>query len=110
MATYAARFAHCSEADLARLLDFYGVDWRYEPRSFPILWDAQGGVLESFTPDFYLPEFDLYLEMTVIRPRLQTRKNRKLRLLRDAYPEINIKLFTKRDVERVFAQRLGKAS
>ncbi|MGZ3497638.1 MAG: hypothetical protein ACXWNK_17070 [Vulcanimicrobiaceae bacterium] len=110
MAKYTARFAHQSEADLARLLDFYGVDWRYEPRSFPIVWDANGNVVESFTPDFHLPDYDLYLEVTVMSPKLQSRKNRKLRLLRDAYPEIAIKLFTKRDVERVFSQKFRRAS
>lgn len=100
----AARFAHCSEANLARLFDFYGVDWRYEPRSFPIAWDETGKVVESFTPDFYLPDFDLYLEITVISAKLQTRKNRKLRLLRESHPGVKIKLFMKRDLERIFSK------
>ena len=110
MATSAARFAHHSEKELAQLLDFYRVDWQYEPRSFAIAWDARGAVAESFTPDFYLPEYDLYLEMTVIHPRLQTRKNRKLRLLREAYPAVQIKLFNKRDISRLFSTKLARAS
>lgn len=110
MAIHGPRFAHCSEADFARLLDFYGVEWRYEPTTFPICWDACGNVVEWFTPDFYLPQYNLYVEMTVLSPRLQTRKNRKVRLLRDAFPEISIKLFTRRDVERVFSNRLARAS
>lgn len=109
MAT-SARFAHQSEAEFARLLDFYRVEWRYEPCTFPIVWDASGKAVEWFSPDFYLPQYDLFLEMTVLSPRLQSRKNRKIRLLREAYPDIAIKLFTRRDVERLFSNRLPHAS
>lgn len=104
------RFAHSSEARFANLLDFYGVEWRYEPRTFPIAWDARGNPLESFTPDFYLPQFDLYVELTVLRASLQSRKNRKVRLLREAYPDVTIKLFTRRDIERLFSNRLAQVS
>ncbi|HWP64041.1 MAG TPA: hypothetical protein VNO86_11285, partial [Candidatus Binatia bacterium] len=90
-------FAHASEAELARILDFYAVRWEYEPRVFPILWSLDGTVLESFTPDFYLPDFDLYLELTTLRQRLVRKKNRKLRRLRELYPDIRIKLFYARD-------------
>jgi hypoxanthine phosphoribosyltransferase len=38
----AVRFAHASERQFARLLDFYQIDWRYEPTSFPIAWDREG--------------------------------------------------------------------
>src|ERR1043166_7995094 len=85
-------FAHPSEAEIARLLDFYGVRWEYEPRTFPLEWDAQGRPTLSFTPDFYLPDYDLYLEVTTIKPALANRKNRKVRLLREVYPEVQIKL------------------
>ena len=61
------RFAHQSEAELARILDFYGVAWRYEPDVFPISWNADGAVVESFSPDFYLPEIDIYLELTTLK-------------------------------------------
>lgn len=104
------RFAHHSEVEFARLLDFYRIEWRYEPCPFPIRWDERGTIVEWFTPDFYLPEYDLFLELTVQHPRLQSRKNRKMRLFREAYPEIAIKLFTRRDVERVFANRLRRVS
>lgn len=110
MATSVARFAHRSEEEFARLLDFYHVEWMYEPCAFPICWDAQGFISEWFTPDFFLSEYDLFVEMTVLNPRLQTRKNRKVRLLRQAYPDVQIKLFTRRDVERVFSNRLARAS
>lgn len=91
------RFAHASEAELARILDYYQVEWQYEPRSFPILWNLEGAVIESFAPDFYLPEMDLYLELTTLRQSLVRRKNRKLRRLRELYPMVRIKLFYGKD-------------
>ena len=94
-------FAHPSEAEFARMLDFYQIRWQYEPRTFPLQWDAQGRVLESFTPDFYLPAQDLYIELTTQKQGLVTKKNRKVRLLKQRYPEVNIKLFYRRDVERL---------
>jgi hypothetical protein len=92
-----APFAHASEAELARILDYYGISWEYEPRSFPILWNLDGAVVESFAPDFYLPELDLYLELTTLRQSLVRKKNRKLRRLRELYPDVQIKLFYARD-------------
>ena len=109
MITSRDAFAHSAEAELARLFDFYRIAWQYEPRSFPISWDTRGAPVEFFTPDFYLPEYDLYLELTALRPKLQTRKNRKVRLLRQAHPWVRIKLFTRRDIERLFS-RLATAS
>ena len=97
-------FAHESESALARLFDFYRIAWHYEPRSFPIGWDTCGRPVAFFTPDFYLPDFDLYIEMTVAKPALNTRKNRKLRLMARYHPGVRVKLFTRRDVERLFAR------
>jgi hypoxanthine phosphoribosyltransferase len=109
VATSRARFAHPSEAELARLLDFYGIAWSYEPARFPIAWSPSGEPVEFFTPDFYLPQYDLFIELTVADPARNTRKNRKIRLLREHHPHISVKLFTRRDVERVFSRR-AKAS
>lgn len=92
----APRFAHQSEAEFARLLDFYGVRWEYEPRSFPLRY-RDGQLVEAFTPDFYLPDYDTYIELTTLRQSLITYKNRKLRLMRELYPDITVKLITKRD-------------
>ncbi|HEX7950239.1 MAG TPA: hypothetical protein VF494_07805 [Candidatus Limnocylindrales bacterium] len=104
-------FAHASEAEMSRILDFYGVAWRYEPTTFPILWNLDGDVVESFSPDFYLPEFDLYLEMTTLKQSLVRKKNRKLRRLRELYPDIRIKLFYARDFRAMMLKygRLGLA-
>jgi hypothetical protein len=94
-------FKHAAERECARVLDWYGVPWEYEPRTFVLERDPDGRVLEAFTPDFYLPEEDLYLEITTMRQPLVTRKNRKLRRLRRLYPEVRVKLFYRRDIERL---------
>jgi hypothetical protein len=97
-------FASEYERECAKILDYYGVPWEYEPRTFVLERDDEGRVVEAFTPDFYLPEQNLYLELTVMKQSLATRKNRKLRKLRELYPDVNVKLFYKRDIERL-AQR-----
>jgi cytidylate kinase len=92
-------FGHPSEEVFANLLDFYRIPWDYEPRSFPLQWDKDGRVSEAFTPDFYLPEFDLYVELTTMKQANVTKKNRKIRLLRAIYPHINIQVFYQKDVQ-----------
>jgi hypoxanthine phosphoribosyltransferase len=96
-----AQFYHPSEQIFANLLDFYRIDWEYEPKSFPIAWDASGRVLEAFTPDFYLPESDLYVELTTMKQSLVTKKNRKIRLLREIYPGVNIQVFYLKDLQEL---------
>ena len=103
----APAFAHASEAELARILDFYAVAWEYEPHTFPILFDRSGAVLESFSPDFYLPELDVYLELTTLKQRLVRKKNRKLRRLRELYPGVTVKLLYSRDF-RALLFKYGK--
>jgi len=93
----ATRFAHESEAEFARFLDHHKIDWRYESVSFPVCWDAEGRVSESFTPDFFLPRFRLYVELTTMKQSLVTRKNRKLRRMRELYPDIRVKVLYRRD-------------
>jgi hypoxanthine phosphoribosyltransferase len=98
------RFVNAAERECAQILDWYGIPWDYEPRSFVLEQDEEGRVTRAFTPDFYLPEQDLYIEVTVMKQSLVTRKNRKLRELRQLYPDVNVKLFYRRDIERL-AQR-----
>jgi hypoxanthine phosphoribosyltransferase len=102
------RFANRAELECAKLLDYYGVPWDYEPTTFVLERDEDGRVTEAFKPDFYLPEQDLYLEITVMKQTLVTRKNRKLRKLRQLYPEVRVKLFYERDFDRL-AVRFGLA-
>jgi hypothetical protein len=99
-------FAHPSEVEFAKILDFYKIRWQYEPKTFPIQWDEHDRVLESFTPDFYLPDQGLYIELTTQKQSLVTKKNRKIRLLRQLYPEVQIKIFYGRDFERLL-QKYG---
>ncbi len=92
-------FGHPSEQIFANLLDFYRIEWEYEPRSFPLQWDKDGKITEAFTPDFYLPEIDLYVELTTMKQALVTKKNRKIKLLRAIYPHVNIQIFYQKDLQ-----------
>jgi hypothetical protein len=91
-------FSHPAEEMFARILDYYGIRWDYEPRTFALEWDGGGRVVLAFTPDFYLPDQDLYIELTTLRPHLSTLKNKKMRLMSELYPEIKIKLMKRRDM------------
>ena len=102
-------FAHASERVAAEIFDHYGIEWLYEPRSFPLEWDAKGHVLSWFTPDFYLPEYDFYIELTTMSQKLVTKKNRKVRRLKELYPDVNIKIFYQKDFRRLL-QRFGIAA
>ena len=96
-----APFSHPSEEIFANLLDFYCIPWEYEPRSFPIAWDSDGRATEAFTPDFHLMESGLYVELTTMKQSLVTKKNRKIKLLRQLYPEINIQVFYQKDMQHL---------
>ena len=99
-----ARFAHESEDEFAGILDFYGVRWEYEPRTFPLRHADDGRVVEAFTPDFYLPDAGVYIELTTLKQGLVTEKHRKLRRLRELYPDVRIKLLHKKDYLRLLAK------
>lgn len=91
------RFAHNSERQFAKLLDFYGIAWEYEPRTFTLEWDREGRPVQAFTPDFYLPAYDCYIEITTLNQKLVTKKNRKARRLRELHPEVSIRVLYQRD-------------
>lgn len=82
----------------ARILNFYGISWQYEPKLFELEWDKNGKVKLAFAPDFYLPEQDLFIELTTLRPQLASFKNKKIRLMTELYPEIRVKLMKRRDI------------
>ena len=94
-------FAHPSEREFARVMDFYRIRWEYEPKTFPIEWDQNYNVVKAFTPDFYLPDLDLFIELTTMKQSLVTKKNRKVRLLREHYPDVNIKILYERDYKNL---------
>ncbi|MEW5785154.1 MAG: cytidylate kinase family protein [Bacillota bacterium] len=93
------KFMHPSEAEFARMLDFYRIRWEYEPKTFLLEWDSEGGVTEAFAPDFYLPEQDIFIELTTQKPRLAWKKNRKIRRLKELYPEVKIKMINRHGFE-----------
>jgi hypothetical protein len=94
-------FAHPSERVAAQILDYYRIAWEYEPTTFPLEWDKQGNVLTSFSPDFFLPEFEMYIELTTMSQKLVTKKNRKVRRLKELYPDISIKILYQRDFRKL---------
>jgi hypothetical protein len=102
----AIAFSHPSEEEFARVLDFYGIEWRYEPTTFPLEWDENGNLLEAFAPDFYLVQEDLYVELTTLRQKLMRFKHRKIRRLKELYPNVNVRLWNRKDFER-FLERFG---
>lgn len=98
------KFAHPSERVCASILDFYHIRWLYEPKMFPVEWDKKGDVVQSFTPDFYLPDFDLYIELTTMNQKLVTKKNRKVQRLKELYPDVNIKIFYQKDFKSLLVK------
>lgn len=95
------QFAHPIEAEFANILDFYNIRWVYEPRTFALEWDADGAITLAFTPDFYLPDQDLYIELTTLRPSLATRKNYKQRRMAELYPDVNLILLKRKDLRNL---------
>ncbi len=97
------RFAHPSERLFAALLDLSGERWEYEPVEFPLEWDVNGSPVSGFRPDFYLPEHGVFIELTTADQRLVTRKNRKVRRMRQLYPEVPIRVVYQRDFASLLA-------
>ncbi|MBC7320926.1 cytidylate kinase-like family protein [bacterium] len=94
-------FAHSSEEEFAKLLDFYRIRWLYEPKTFILECDSEGNITSAFTPDFYLPDFDLYIELTTQKQRLVNYKNRKIKRLKELYPNVNIKMIYGKDYKNI---------
>ena len=101
-------FAHESEKEFAKILDFYRIKWEYEPKTFTLEWDENDIPVLSFTPDFYLSELDLFIELTTLNQKLVTKKNRKIKKVRELYPEINVKLFYKKDYNSLLFKYLNR--
>jgi hypoxanthine phosphoribosyltransferase len=100
------RFAHPSEEEVTRLLDFYRIRWEYEPTTFVLKTDETGQVEAAFRPDFYLPDFDLYIELTTKKPHLMNRKLRQMEAVRAQYPDVHIELLDRADFD-ILAQKLN---
>ena len=102
------RFAHISEKEFSKILDFYKIRWEYEPRTFILEFDIKGNPETSFTPDFYLPDLDLYIELTTLNQNLVTKKNYKIKKLKELYPDINVKLFYKKDYNSLLFKYINR--
>lgn len=98
------QFAHPSERAFARLLNLYGFAWSYEPVEFPLEWNEHGVPTKAFRPDFYLPEQQLFIELTVLEQRLTTKKNQKVRKFRVLYPEVELLVVYQRDFVALLEQ------
>jgi hypoxanthine phosphoribosyltransferase len=97
----AVTFSHPSELEFAHILDFYGIAWRYETITFPLRWDERGHVIEAFTPDFYLVDQNLYVELTTLRQKLMRIKHQKIRRIHELYPEVRVRLWNRNDMVRL---------
>lgn len=99
-------FKHPSEEEFAAILDMHNIKWEYEPRTFPLQWDTEGNVTQAFAPDFYLPHFDTYIELTTMDQKYVSQKKKKVKLLQKLYPGININIVFKHDFYTL-AERFG---
>jgi hypothetical protein len=93
-------FAHPVERALADLFDRHGIRWEYEPHLFEISRDENGRTSEGFRPDFFLPELGVYVECTMMKQSLTTRKNRKARTAAERHGIVVVILY-RRDLERL---------
>ncbi|MDQ3328383.1 MAG: hypothetical protein M3506_07665 [Chloroflexota bacterium] len=96
-----ARFANTTEADFGRLLQRLRLRWEYEPHTFVLRTKPDGTPALAFTPDFYLPDLNVYFELTTLRQKLVTLKNRKARLLAEQRPDVRLRILYRRDCQDV---------
>ncbi len=97
--TDSEQFMHPSEEEFAGMLDFYRIRWEYEPKTFLLEWDSEGNIVEAFSPDFYLPDQDLYIELTTQKPKQAWKKNKKIKRMKKLYPDVDVRLIDKRGFE-----------
>lgn len=107
-----SRMKNPSEIEFAKILDMYHLRWVYEPKTFPLAWDEEGRVTMAFSPDFYLADYDLYLELTVMNPKYTQEKRFKTREIERLYPGTQVRLVQKRDYQHLLRslEKAGKAS
>ena len=70
------------EAKFAQFLTLSGIEWLYEPKRFDL------GEL-TYLPDFYIPEWDLYIE---IKGWFYKQDKRKIKLFKKKFPKMRIKV------------------
>ena len=75
------------EANIARLFNYLGIRWQHQPKIFNL-------VSQNYTPDFYLPDDDIYIEVKNFLWKYSKIRDRKFRKL---YPDIKLTLLLKKD-------------
>jgi len=75
------------EANIARLFNYSGIKWTYQQKTFDL-----GS--QNYTPDFYLPDGDIYIEVKNFLWRYSKTRDRKFRKI---YPGIKLTLLLKKD-------------
>ena len=75
------------EANFARLLNYLKIKWKYEPKTFDL-------GLQKYTPDFYLPDSNEYIEVKNFLWKYSKERDKKFRKL---YPDIKLKLLLSND-------------
>ncbi len=91
------------------MFDERKIAWLYEPHTFVLERDPDGAVRQAFTPDFYLPDLDLYIECTVMRQTLTTRKRQKVRKTREQ-EGVTVEILYGRDLQPDQRRRLKRAA
>jgi len=77
------------EADFARILIYLGLQYQYEPETFPIT--LPDGLPANYTPDFYVPSEDKYFE---IKGWMHDLDRAKLDAFSRKYPDINLEIIS----------------
>lgn len=89
-------FATETEEAFSRLLDALEIRWEYEPREFVLEEKENGTTKTAFRPDFFLPDLNVYVELTL--QKQNTSKNRKIRLLSERYPDVRVILLGRKEL------------
>jgi hypothetical protein len=84
------------EANVARILKHFSIEYSFEQKSF-LLNKPEGGQTR-YTPDFYLPQYDTYIE---VKGRWYSDGKSKFQLCKEQYPNIKIKLVDGKKYKRL---------
>ncbi len=89
------------EANIARLYNYKKIKWEYEPKTFDI-----GG--QMYTPDFYIPDSDTYVEIKNFWGQYSKKRDTKFR---EAYPDIKLQVILKKEyleLQEKYATKIKK--
>jgi hypothetical protein len=92
-------FVTPEEERFERMLRKHSIPWEYESHLITFALDPKIGVADAgFNPDFYLPEWDIYVELTGGGAASMRKKRSKIRRAVDLYPYLRIRLLDEGDV------------